>query len=111
MASIHLDADSENTFFSIISELIIALGFQNGSEREFDLNLEEENGNKLEFSLENEFSPKSTVIPIKTLISAKNWSVKILVLFTNKTATTKSKNRTSNDVAIFSQTCTRQKLS
>ena len=65
MASIHLDADSENAFFSIISDLIIALGFQNGSEREFDLNLEEENGNKLEFSLENEFSPKSTVIPIK----------------------------------------------
>ena len=59
-------------FFSIISDLIIALGFQNGSEREFDMNLEEENGNKLEFTLENEFSPKSTVIPIKNNDFCKN---------------------------------------
>ena len=59
-------------FFSIISDLIIALGFQNGSEHEFDMNLEEENGNKLEFTLENEFSPKSTVIPIKNTDFSKN---------------------------------------
>ena len=59
-------------FFSIISDLIIALEFQNGSEREFDMNLEEENGNKLEFTLENEFSPKSTVIPIKNTDFCKN---------------------------------------
>ena len=59
-------------FFSVISDLIIALGFQNGSEREFDMNLEEENGNKLEFTLENEFSPKSTVIPIKNTDFCKN---------------------------------------
>ena len=59
-------------FFSIISDLIIALGFQIGSEREFAMNLEEENGNKLEFTLENEFSPKSTVIPIKNTDFCKN---------------------------------------
>ena len=59
-------------FSSIISDLIIALGFQNGSEREFDMNLEEENGNKLEFTLENEFSSKSTVIPIKNTDFCKN---------------------------------------
>ena len=71
MASIHLDAEFENAFFQHHKRPNYRPWIPKWKEREFDMNLEE-NGNKLEFTLENEFSPKSTVIPIKNTDFCKN---------------------------------------